>query len=115
MKWNLDHSSTVQDLYRQYYYEALDGAISTIQSRFDQPGCVMYCNLEDLLIKAANQQDFTQEVLKVTEFYGPDLNASNQSARLTTLASQFTGSTDPVTLYEAYQKEVGPCLVKYVK
>ena len=92
------HSSTVQDLYRQHYYEALDGAIATIENHFDQPGYVMYCNLEGLLTKAANQQDFTQEFQKVTEFYGTDLNASNLSAQLTTLASQFTGSTDPVTL-----------------
>ena len=62
------HSSTVQDLYRQHYYEALDGAIATIENRFDQPGYVMYCNLEGLLTKAANQQDFTQEFQKLLNF-----------------------------------------------
>jgi len=48
----------------------------------------MYHNLEGLLIKAGNQEDFTQDFQKVSEFYGTDLNASKLSAQLTTLASQ---------------------------
>ena len=80
------HSSTVQDLYRKHYYEALDGAIATIKNRFDQPGYVMYCYLEALLTKETNQKDFTQEFDHVTGFYGADLNASSLSAQLTTLA-----------------------------
>ena len=34
----------------------------------------MYCNLENLLTKAANQQDFSTELQKVTDFYGDDLD-----------------------------------------
>lgn len=97
------HSSTVEDLYKQHYYEALDGTIATIENRFDQPGYVMYCNLEGLLIKAANQEDFTQEFQKVTEFYETDLNGSNLSVQLTTLASQFMGSSNPVTLSDCLE------------
>ena len=64
------HSSTVEEYYMQHYYEALDSAISTIENRFDQPGYIMYCNLESLLIKAACQQDFAAaEFQKVTDFY----------------------------------------------
>ena len=31
------HSSTVEELYRRYYYEALDNAVATIKNRFNQP------------------------------------------------------------------------------
>ena len=36
------HSSTVEEYYMQYYYEAIDSAIFTIENRFDQPGYIMY-------------------------------------------------------------------------
>ena len=71
----------------QHYYEALDSAISTIKNRFDQPGYLMYCNLQSLLIKAACQQDFNVAFQKVTDFYTDDLNASSLSAQLAAFAS----------------------------
>ena len=36
--------------YRQIYFEAIDNALSTIRSRFDQPGFQMYRHLENLLL-----------------------------------------------------------------
>ena len=36
----------------------------------------MYRNLEDLLIKAANMQEFSVELQKITDFYKDDLNPS---------------------------------------
>ena len=48
------HSPTIKDHYRCYYFEALDLVIPSIQERFDQPGYVVYRNLEELLLKAAN-------------------------------------------------------------
>ena len=92
------HSPTVKEHYRRQYYEAIDSTIATIEKRFDQPGYVMYCNLEGLLIKAARQQDFSAEFQAVTDFYGDDLQASSLSAQLTTFGSQFTDSPDLVTL-----------------
>ena len=63
------HSQTPQEHYLRYYYEALDYAITAITSRFDQPGYIMYRNLEDLFIKAANKQDFSVELQKITVNY----------------------------------------------
>ena len=57
----------------------------------------MYCNLEGLLIKAANQQDFSTEFQTVTDFYA-DLNASSLSAQLTAFASHFSDTSNPITL-----------------
>ena len=97
------HSSTVEELYRRYYYEALDNAVSTIKNRFNQPGYIMYCNIENLLTKAANQQDFSTELQKVTDFYGDDLDTSSLSVQLTNFASHFIGSTDTVTLQDCLE------------
>ena len=81
------HSSTVEESYMQHYYEALDSAVSTIKNRFDQPGYFMCCNLENLLIKVACQQDFNVELQNVTDVYADDLNASSLSAQLAAFAS----------------------------
>ena len=48
------HSASVQEYYRQLYFEALDLVITGITDHFDQPGHVIYKNLEGLLVKAAN-------------------------------------------------------------
>ena len=68
------HSPTIEDHYRQCYFEALDLAISSIQERFDQPGYVIYQNLEELLLKAASGRDYSSELQYVIGFYGNDFN-----------------------------------------
>ncbi len=40
------------------YYEALDIATASITSRFNQPGYIVYKNLESLLVSAANDQAY---------------------------------------------------------
>ena len=67
------HSLTTEEHYRQQYLEALDLAISSIQDRFDQPGYAIYRNLESLLLKVANQADYSAELQEVVSFYGDDI------------------------------------------
>lgn len=50
------------DLYRRHQYEALDLMIQAIKSRFDQPGYSIYCNLQDVLIQAARDKEYTKEL-----------------------------------------------------
>jgi len=97
------NSSTAEELYRRYYYEALDNAIGTIKNRFNQPGYIMYCNMENLLTKAANQQDFSTELHKVADFYGDDLDTQSLSVQLVNLGSHFSGSTDSITLQDCLE------------
>ena len=61
------------DHYRRIYYEAIDMITTCINSRFDQPGYKIYCNIEDLLLKAANA-DYDAELKFVTQFYGSDFD-----------------------------------------
>ena len=54
--------STVKEFYCRIYYEALDLIVESIRDRFDQPGYRVYQCLENLLLKAAKQEDFTEEL-----------------------------------------------------
>ena len=66
------HPREVEDLYRPIYYEALDLITNAIKRRFDQPGYEKYSNLEELLVKAANKQDYKKELAFVPNFYNSD-------------------------------------------
>ena len=63
------HVDDVEDYYRVQYFEAIDLAIAGITNRFDQPGYTIYSNLESLLVKAANQNDYSTELEQVVSFY----------------------------------------------
>ena len=62
------HHDTPKDLYHQEYFQAFDAAIACINSRFDQPGYKIYNHLEQLLLKAARQEDYMPEFEAVCEF-----------------------------------------------
>ena len=57
---------TVEEHYKKFYYEVLDLVVASIKKRFDQPGFGTYKNLQNLLIKAANQENFEDEFETVT-------------------------------------------------
>ena len=51
--------------YKQMYYECLDVAMTAIKDRFKQKDFMVYCKLEQLLIKALCKDDFTDELQTV--------------------------------------------------
>lgn len=53
--------SSLRDMYRQVYYEAIDLLVQTIEDRFDQQGYNVYCCLEQLLLKAIQKKDYSKE------------------------------------------------------
>ena len=55
---------SVEDLYRQVYYEAIVVITSAITSRFDQPGYRMYCHLQSLLLNPSSPTLFKFVLLK---------------------------------------------------
>ena len=75
--------------FRQLYYEALDSTISCLKDRFDQPGYKIYCNLEELLIKASMRDDFNEPFQAVCNFYQDDLNRDLLEAQLVTFGVNF--------------------------
>ena len=55
------HPSTAKEFYSQQYFECLDFVTSAIQDRFDQPGYKSLIQLENLLLKAARGDAYTNE------------------------------------------------------
>ena len=94
------HSATVEDHYRQAYYEVLDLAIAGISDRFNQPGYNIYSNLESLLVSAANSQTFNDQFTEVVAFYGDDFDSSQLSAQLQNFGTFFSGSAEKVSLHD---------------
>ncbi len=115
------HSPTVQEYYSRQYFEAIDLATSSIQDRFDQPGYAIYRNLEALLLKAANKEEYSAELQAVITFYGSDFNESELSTQLEIFGASFPleAQHSKTTLQEALACEVslrvnGLSLVKCV-
>ena len=68
------HSATVEDHYCQAYFEVLDLAIAGISNRFNQPGYAIYNSLESLLVSAANNEQFNEQLTEVVAFYEDDFD-----------------------------------------
>ena len=49
---------------------------------FDQSGYDIYSNLEELLLKAANGENYSRELDEVAEFYGNDFDKSELITQL---------------------------------
>ena len=87
-------------LYHQLYFATLDLVITGIIDCFDQPGYVIYKNLEGLLIKAANNLPCDDCMNKVVSFYRDDFNPTELTTQLKLL--------DTYSLSKAAQDLVSP-------
>lgn len=80
---------SVEDMYRQIYFQAIDNLSSAIKDRFDQRDYKIYSNVEQVLLKAASSKDFSVELGKVIEFYGDDFSRDKLQSQLETFKSNF--------------------------
>ena len=87
------YSATVEEHYRQKYFEALDLAINGIQERFNQPGYAIYKQLESLLLKAAKQEDYSNEIQEVLSFCGDDFQETDLNTQLQIFGTKFIGES----------------------
>ena len=84
-----DFHTDTKAYYRQHYFEAVDLVVNCIKERFDQPGYRVYRNLEQLLLKAAQKEDFTAEFDDVCSFYKDDFNPALLHAQLLTFGIEY--------------------------
>ena len=63
------HPVTVEDLYRQIYFEAVDHMISAIRERLSQPSFEAYENMESFLFKSITSQDASKEIAYLQDRY----------------------------------------------
>ena len=80
-----NYPSTALDLYRQIYFEVLDLAINSITARFDQAGYKIYSSIEQLLFKAVINENYEEELARVSKFYEGDLDYNNLESELRVL------------------------------
>ena len=68
------YADTSEDYYRR---QCLDLIVNCIRTRFDQPGYHTLKNLEDLLLKALKNEDYSNELDFVISFYKDDISPSS--------------------------------------
>ena len=74
--------------------------INHIKDRFDQPGFSVLRNLEDLLLKAAWNEDYATELEFVLSIYKDDFDASKLKTQLELLSTSFSSFKKRSTLLE---------------
>ncbi len=85
-----EYPDSVESLYRQVYFEAIDLAMNSIKSRFDQEGFKVYSNIEQLLLKALMGKVYEKELEFVCNFYGDDFNRLELEAQLKVLRTLYS-------------------------
>ena len=80
--------------------EALDLVINFIRECFNQSGYRIYCNLENLLLKAARKDDYSAELQFVLDYYGDDFDCSlfETHLKLFTISINTTEDNNQLTL-----------------
>ena len=58
------------------YFQCLDAVIAAITDRFHQHDYSIDANLEQVLIKACTQEDYSKELEEVTQFFHADFDKS---------------------------------------
>jgi len=60
-----------EEYYRKQYFKFLDSAISSVNSRFSQPGMDLACKMESVLLGAATGKETdVDDITSVVDFYG---------------------------------------------
>lgn len=80
--------SSIEDHFRRIYFEAIDNVIGGLKDRFEQPGYATYSQLEQLLIKASQGDDFSHELDFCCNFY-KDVNRACLQPQLCTFKLDF--------------------------
>ena len=104
------HPATPKEYFRQHYFECLDTIVSCIRDRFDQPGYAVLKNLEDLLLKAVRNEDYSSELDFVLNFYKDDFVRSSLRLQLELLTTSFSSFENHPTLIKIrdYFKSLSP-------
>ena len=84
-----EHPASAKDQHRMEYFLALDYLINSITQRFQQKGYEMYRNLQDVIVKACNGENFVKELPIICDFHGSDLSKPDLEVQLQTLSVRF--------------------------
>ena len=82
--------------------------MQSIKDRFDQPGYKVYRSLEDLVLKAANKLDFSEELASVKDVYGTDLDESTLQVQLQILGANIPEKMITIFDVRSYLQQITP-------
>ena len=74
--------STPKEFFRNIYFKLYDQTVNGIKEKFNQPDYHIYVNLQELIVKASNKEDFSKELETVTDFYDSDFERFNLESQL---------------------------------
>ena len=90
-----------KDMYRQTYYEAIDVVAEKVKRRFDQPDIRIIRDIENVLLKCANEGSTDLLTEQIVEFLGSDVHVERLKFQLAMLPdlikTAFDGSIKKVT------------------
>ena len=87
-----------QDYFRQIYFNAIDTVTACIKRRLDQPGYKIDDQVEQMLVNAANEKPFENNLDDVVDFYKNDLDKLQLETQLSLLPVQFGRENGKVSL-----------------
>ena len=74
--------STPNKFFKDIYFEVYDQTVNGIKERFNRPDYRIYVNLQELILKAFNKEDFSKELEAVTDFYDSVFERFNLDSQL---------------------------------
>ena len=88
---------SAKEFYNKIYLESLEVLVKFLEERFAQEGFETYKQLENLILKAARGQDYSQELEFVTDFYGTDFSKDSLKSQLETFGAAFRSDSESNT------------------
>ena len=84
------YPATHEEHYRRIYFEAFDLIVNAIKERFQQSSFKIYMNMESLLVKAVNKEDYSTELQFLEEEgYNDDVDVGVLVGQLALLSAYF--------------------------
>ena len=76
------HPETPEDYYREIFYEAVDTLENVLKDRFDQPALKRFENVEQLLLKAISNHDYTEQLETLKKDFKGDFDVNQIESEL---------------------------------
>ena len=104
-----DFPENPKEHYKSIFMQAFGLILECLKSRFEQESLKMYENLQNLLVLAANKEDYNEVLDEILEFYGDDFDEENLRAQMKIFKTMFSEKTN-VTYADimAYFRQLGP-------
>ena len=86
------HPTTLEQYFRQQYFENLDLIISLIKDRFNQPAFTAFLKMEQLLLNIILDNNYEDELAYVFNVYKDDIDPMQVQTEAFSMFTMFQGS-----------------------